>query len=81
MNLLQNADRALSGYANAKTDESISALILKILAEVECAAISDGADDDDAEAMARNAAILSAANAFQSAGFIDVYDALLRNLQ
>ena len=53
MNLLQNADRALSGYANAKTDESISASILKILAEVECAAISDGADDDDAEAMAR----------------------------
>lgn len=81
MNLIEDTDRALGCYANTKTDKTIASSILNIIEEVEIGAIGDGADEDDAESTARNVAIMSVANAFQSAGFIELYDVLLRSLK
>ena len=74
----QNAERALGSYANASTTNQVTDSILNILEEVEMGAIKDGMDDEAAEEMARSAALLTVAYAFQSAGLTDVYMALYK---
>lgn len=81
MNALSNAKRALSGYANTVTDDAVTVSIIDVLSQVEMGAHEDGLDEDEAEAAARNAAVLSVAEGFQAAGLIDVYEALLKILK
>ena len=77
----RGADRSLGIYANVSTVDQITDSILNVLQEVEMGAHEDGIEEDEAEDMARNAAILAVANAFESAGLMDVKFALRRLLR
>ena len=82
MNPMVNADRAVGGFANASTVDQVTQGILNLLQEIEMGAVEEeGLEDEEAEEFARNGAILAVAQAFQSAGLIDVYMALTKLLR
>ena len=76
-----NAERSLGLYANTSTVDQITDSILNVLQEVEMGAHEDGMEGDESEDMAVAAAILAVAHAFQAAGRIDVYQALIQELK
>lgn len=78
MNPIANAERSLSMYANTSDVDKLQGALLNILQSVEMAAAEDGLEDDEAEEIAADAAIMAVANAFQSAGMIAEYEALYR---
>ena len=65
-------------YADSADVDKLQDALLNILQGVEMEAANDGLEDDEAEEMAADAAILAVAQAFQSAGMIAEYDALQR---
>ena len=71
-----NAERSLGSYANSSSVDALTDALLNILQEVEMGAAEDGIEDDEAEEMAADAALLAVAQAFQSAGMIAEYNAL-----
>ena len=82
MNPMANAERNLGGLASVSTTEAITNGILDLLQGVEMAAVEEeGLEEDEAEEAARGAAILAVAQAFQSAGLMDVYAGLTRMLR
>ena len=77
-----DAERSLGMYASTATVDQITDSITDLLYEVEMSALDDGAADEEmAEDMAAAAAILAVAQAFQAAGRVDVYQALIQELQ
>ena len=76
-----NAERSLGSYANAGTLDGITQSIINLLQEVEKGAISDGLEEDEAEDMAANAALLAVAQAFQSAGMIAEYNEIYKLIE
>lgn len=78
MNPVANAERSLGMYADSADVDKLQDALLDILQGVEMAAAEDGLEDDEAEEMAADAAIIAVAQAFQSAGMIAEYDALQR---
>ena len=82
MNPRANADRSLGMLANVSTMETLGNSLLDLLQEVEMGAVEEeGVEPEEGEEMARNAAILCVANAFQSAGLVDVYQSLFKLLR
>lgn len=77
MNPMANAERSLGMYADVKDVDILQDALLNILQGVELAAVEDGLEDDEAEEMAADAAVLAVAQAFQSAGLIGEYQALI----
>lgn len=78
MNPIANAKRTLSLYADVSDVDRLGSALQDILSGVEMAAAEDGLEEDEAEEMAADAALLAVANAFQSVGMIAEYDALFR---
>ncbi len=77
-----NADRALGLYAKMSTVDQVTDNILNLLQEIEQgAAEEEDLGPDEAEEYARNGAVLAVAQAFQSAGYVDVYMSLIRLLR
>ena len=76
-----DAERSLGTYANVSTVDKITDSILDVLQEVEMGAHEDGMDEEMAEDMAAAAAVLAVAQAFQSAGRMDIYQALIQELK
>jgi len=74
----RGAEMALGSFANVSTTDQLTDSILNVLQEVEVGAVEDGHGDEDAGEMARSAALLAVAQAFQSAGLTDVYMALYK---
>ena len=81
MNPIANAERTLSMYADVSNVDTLTTAIQDILAGVEMAAIDDGLEEDEAEEMAANAALLAVAQAFQATGLIAEYDAIYKMIQ
>ena len=82
MNPIANAERSVGGLANMSTTAAITDGILDLLQEVEMGAVEEeGMEPEEAEDAARGAAILVVAQAFQSAGLMDVYASLVRMLR
>lgn len=81
MNPMANAERSLGLYADVRDVEALQGALLNILQGVEMEAQQDGLEDDEAEDYAADAAVLAVAQAFQSAGLVAQYDALLRTLR
>lgn len=81
MNPMANAERSLGMYADVRDVDRLQDSLLSILQGVEMAAAEDGLEDDEAEEMAAEAAVLAVAQAFQSAGMIAEYQALIRMLR
>jgi hypothetical protein len=82
MNPMADADRSVGTLANVSSIDQVTDGILNILQEVEMGAQEEeGLEPDEAEAKARNAAILVVAQAFQSAGLTDVYYSLTKMLR
>ena len=82
MNPIANAERASGSFANISTVDSVTDGILNLLQEIEMGgAEEEGLMDDEAEEFARNGAILVVAQAFQSAGLMDVYTGLTKMLR
>ena len=78
----RNAEMALGSFANVSTTDQITDSILNLLQEVEIGAAEDeGLGQDEAEEMARNAALLAVAQAFESAGLMDVMMALQKMIR
>ena len=72
-----NAERALGLVANANDVEMVTNGVLDLLQGIEMGAVEEfDGDEEMAEEFARNGAILAVAQAFQSAGLMDVYVAL-----
>ena len=78
MNPIKNAERSLSLYADINNVDTLTTAIQDILAGVEMSAIDDGLEEDEAEEMAGDAALLAVAQAFQAAGLIAEYDAIYK---
>lgn len=78
MNAMANAERTLGLYADASDIDSLTDALLNILQGVELSAAEDGIEDEEAEEMAANAALLAVAQAFQAAGMMAEYQALYR---
>jgi len=78
MNPAKNAERSLSMYADINDVDKLTTALLDILSGVSMAAAEDGLEDDEAEEMAGDAALLAVAQAFQSAGMVAEYDAIYR---
>lgn len=77
-----NANRALGLYANAGIVDQLTTSILDLLQNVELeAAEEEDLGPDEAEGLARNVTVLAVAQAFQSAGYVDVYMSLIRLLR
>ena len=76
-----NAERALGMYADTSDIDKLQTAFMDILQGVSMAAMEDGLDDDEAEEMAADAAVLAAAQAFQAAGLVAQYDALIRTIR
>ena len=76
-----NAERALGMYADTSDVDKLQSAFMEILQGVSMAAVEDGLDDDEAEEMAADAAILAVAQAFQAAGMTAEYDMLYRMLR
>lgn len=74
------AERALGMYADMSDIDKLQSAFMDILQGVSMAAAEDGLDDDEAEEMAADAAILAVAQAFQAAGMVAEYDMLYRLL-
>jgi len=74
----RGVEMALGSFANVSTTDQLTDSILNVLQEVEMGAVEDGHGDEDAGEMARSAALLAVAQAFQSAGLTDVYMALYK---
>lgn len=81
MNPMANAERSLGMYADVRDVDSLQDALMNILSGVEMEAQQDGLEDDEAEEMAADAAVLAAAQAFQAAGLVAQYDALIRTLR
>ena len=82
MNPMMNAERASGSFANTSTVERVTDGILDLLQEIEMGSSQEeGLEGDEAEEFARNGAILVVAQAFQSAGLMDVYMTLTRMLR
>ena len=78
----RNAEMALGSFANVATTDQLTDSILNLLQEVEMGAAEDeGLGQDEAEEMARNAALLAVAQAFESAGLMDVMMALQKMIR
>ena len=76
------AERSLGSLANVSTIDQITDGILNLLQEIEMGASEEeGLGPDEAEEYARNGAVLAVAQAFQSAGYVDVYMSLIRLLR
>ena len=80
MNPIANAERSLGMYANVSLVDQLSSSVMDLLQNIEVEAVNDGLDDDEAEDYAADAVVLAVAQAFQSAGLIAEYDALIRTL-
>ncbi len=78
MNPAKNAERSLSMYADVNDVDKLTTSLLDILQGVEMAAVDDGLEDDEAEEMAGDAALLAVAQAFQSAGMVAEYNAIYK---
>ena len=82
MNPMMNAERASGSFANTSTVERVTDGILDLLQEIEMGSSQEeGLEGEEAEEFARNGAILVVAQAFQSAGLMDVYMSLTRMLR
>ena len=81
MNPMANAKRAVGGFADSSTTGQVTDGILDLLQQIEMGAVEEGLEDEEAEEFARNGAILAVAQAFQSAGLMDVYMTLTRMLR
>ena len=71
-----NAERALGSYANSSSVDALTDSLINILQEVEMGAVEDGLEDEEAEDMAADAALLAVAQAFQSACIVAEYNAV-----
>ena len=81
MNPVANAQRSLGAYADVADVDKLGTALLDLLQGIEMSAIEDGIDEEEAEDMAANAAVMAVAEAFQSAGLIAEYNALLMLVQ
>ena len=81
MNPVANAERGLGMYANVGVVDQLSSALIDLMQGVELEAVEDGLEDEEAEDLAANVALLAVAQAFQSAGMIAEYNALYRLLQ
>ncbi len=81
MGSMAGAERSLGMYADVSDVDGLTDALLNILQGVELSAVEDGIEDDEAEEMAANAALLAVAHAFQSAGMMAEYQALYRMIE
>ena len=82
MNPMANAERAVGGFADISAVDQVTDGILDLLQSIETASAEEfDGDEEMAEEFARSGAILAVAQAFQSAGLMDVYVALTRMLR
>ena len=72
---------ALGSFANVTTTDKLTDSILNVLQEVELGAVEDGMDQEMAEEMARSAALLAVAQAFEAGGLMDVSFALQKMIR
>ena len=81
MNPMANAERSLGMYANVSLVDQLSTTVMELLQNIETEAVEDGLDDEEAEDYAADAVVLAVAQAFQAAGMVAEYDALVRTLR
>ena len=80
MNPMANAERSLGMYANVSLVDQLSSTVMELLQNIETEAVEDGLDDEEAEDYAADATVLAVAQAFQAAGLVAEYEALVRTL-
>ena len=71
MNPQANAERALGSFADMAAVDRVTDGVLDLLQSIEMGAVEEGLEDEEAEEMASNGAILAVAQAFQSAGLME----------
>ena len=77
---MANAERSLGMYANVSLVDQLSTTVMELLQNIETEAVEDGLDDEEAEDYAADAVVLAVAQAFQAAGLVAEYEALIRTL-
>ena len=81
MNPMANAEYMQGNYSPMSDIDALTDALANLLQKTEVDALEDMGDDLDAEEAAAGAVTLTVAQAFQSVGMIEQYQALIKTLR
>ena len=79
---VRTAERSLGLHANVSDVDNLTDSLMNIIQAVELGVVAEeGLEDDEAEELASNAALLAVAQAMQAAGLFAEYQALYKMIE